>query len=113
MRAWGIDLSAIFVIRAVFVKRRIASVEIFGVEIVLRYANGIGKALIMHYFTGAQEFYYVINVGIVGKAQDIVIGCACLLLCYYHVFATFLWCQKTRKILIFQGFSVLLKLTIF
>ena len=81
MRAWGIDLSAIFVIRAVFVKRRIASVEIFGVEIVLRYANGIGKALIMHYFTGAQEFYYVINVGIVGKAQDIVIGCACLLLC--------------------------------
>ena len=97
MRAWGIDLSAISVIRAVFVKRRIASVEIFGVEIVLRYADGIGEALIMHYFTGAQEFYYVINVGIVGKAQDIVIGCACLLLCCNHVFATFLLLIKTAK----------------
>jgi hypothetical protein len=47
----------------------------------LRYANGIGEALIMHYFTGAQEFYYVINVGVIGKAQNVVIGRARLLLC--------------------------------
>ena len=67
----------------------------------------------MHDLSGAKEFYYVVYVGIVGKAKNIVVGRARLLLCYYHVFATKSWCVKVRKILILQGITALLKLTIF
>ena len=107
------NLSAPFIIRAIFIERRVARVEIFTVKIILRYANGIGKALIVNYFSCAQEFYYVIDVGIVGKTQNVVIGRTSFLFCYYHVFATKLSLAKVRKILIFQGVSALLKLTIF
>ena len=67
----------------------------------------------MHDLTRAQKFYYVVYVGVVGKTKNIIVGCARLLLCYYHVFATKLSLAKVRKILIFQGVSALLKLTIF
>jgi hypothetical protein len=102
----GCFLSAIFV-RTVLVKRRVASVEILGIEVVLRYADSIGETLIVNDFTCAQELYYVVDVGVVGKTQNVVIGRASLLLCYYHVFAMFLGCQKTRKILILQGVTAL------
>ena len=73
----------------------------------------IAEALIMHYFALTEKLDNVVYVGIVRKAKNVVVGYARLLLCYYHVFARFLGCQKTQKILIFQGFSVLLKLPIF
>ena len=59
------NLSAPFIVRAIFIERRVARVEIFTVKIILRYANGIGEALIVNYFSCAQEFYYVIYIGIV------------------------------------------------
>ena len=80
---------------------------------VLRDAERVAEALIVHNLALAQEFDRVADVGIVDKTQDVVVGRTRLLLCYYHVFATKSWCVKVRKILIFQGGSVLLKLTIF
>ena len=95
------------------VKRRIDRIEIFGIQIVLRDADGIAKSLIMHELTLAQEFDRLADVGIVTQTQNVVVRRARLLLCYYHIFAMFLVFQKTRKILMFQGVSALLKLTIF
>ena len=88
-------------------------VEVFAVHSVLCNAQSIAEALVVHKLTLAQIFDGVAHVGIVHKTKDVVIGHTRFLLCYYHVFATFLGCQKMRKILIFQGFSALLKLTIF
>ena len=67
----------------------------------------------MDYFTLAEEADGVFDVGVVDEAEDVVVGDAGLLFCYYHIFAMFLVFQKMRKILIFQGVSSLLKLTIF
>ncbi len=96
-----------------FIKRRIDRIEILAVEMILRDAKGIAKALIMHDLALAQIFDGIAHIRIVAQAKDIVVGHARLLLCYYHVFATFFDFQKPRKILIFQGFSALLELPIF
>ena len=96
-----------------FVKARIYRVEILRVHAVLSKTEGIGEPLIMNDLALAEIFYGVANVGIIHKSQDIIVGHARFLLCYYHVFATKLSLAKVRKILIFQGVSALLKLTIF
>ena len=80
---------------------------------VLRNAEGIAKALVMHDLALTEIFDGIAHVGIIRQTQNIVIGHARLLLCYYHVFATKSWCVKVRKILILQGITALLKLTIF
>ena len=79
----------------------------------LRAGKGIGEALIMHDLAFAQELNGIAHVGIIHESQNVIIRGARLLLCYYHVFATKLSLAKVRKILIFQGISVLLELTIF
>ena len=96
-----------------FIKTGVDRVEILGIHAVLRQTKGIAEALIMDELALAKELEGLADVGIVYHSQKVVIGNARLLLCYYHVFATFWGCQKTRKILIFQGLSALLKLTIF
>ena len=65
---------------AAFIKGGVAGVEVFGVEVILRDAEGVGKALIMHDLALAEEFDHVVDVGVVGQAQDIVVGRARLLL---------------------------------
>ena len=72
-----------------------------------------GKALIMHQLTLTKELDGILDIGVIHQAEDIVVGNASLLLCYYHVFATKSCLAKVRKILMFQGISALLKLTIF
>ena len=57
----------------------------------------------MHYLALTKKFYYIIYIGVVGKAENVVVGHSRFLLCYYHVFATKLSLVKVRKILIFQG----------
>ena len=47
----------------------------------LCYADAVAEALIMHDLALAEEFYRVADVGIVGEAQNIIIGRARLLLC--------------------------------
>ena len=66
----------------------IAGVEILRVEMILRDAEGIGEPLVMHDLPGAEELDRLSDVGIVDEAKNVVVGRACLLLCYYHVFAT-------------------------
>ena len=99
-----LDRLAVFHPSVLLVKGRIAGVEILGVKIILRDAEGIAEPLIVNYLAGAKELDRVVDVGIVRQAENIVVGGAGLLLCYYHVFAMFLVFQKTRKILMFQGF---------
>ena len=55
---------------------------------ILRDAQGIGEALIMHDLTLTQKLDGVAYIGIIRQAQNIIIGGSCLLFCYYHVFAT-------------------------
>ena len=95
------------------VEARIEGVEVFAVKIVLRDAYGVAESLRVNYLTLAEILYRLLDIGVVNKTQDIVVGHASLLLCYYHVFATFLDFQKMLKALILQGFTSLLKLTIF
>lgn len=66
---------------AVFVKARVAGIEVFGIKIILNYTHCVGKTLEMHDLTLTQEFDNVVYVRIVGKAQNIIIGRASLLLC--------------------------------
>ena len=70
------------------VKRRVTSVEILAVQIILRDTQSVAEALIMNDLAFAEEFYWIAHVGVVDEPQDIVVGRSCLLLCYYHVFAT-------------------------
>ena len=93
--------------RLLFIKRRIDRVEILGIKIILHNAESIAKSLIVHDLPLAKEFYGVSDVRIVNKPQQVIIGGASLLLCYYHVLATKSWCVKVRKILILQGFTAL------
>ena len=79
---------------AILVKAGVAGVEILGIEIILCDPYGIAKALEVNYLPLAKELYDVVYVGIVGKTKNVVVGGASLLLCCYHVFATFLLSTK-------------------
>ena len=65
---------------AAFIEGWVADVEVFGVKVILRDAEGIAEALIMHDLALAEEFDHVVDVGVVRQTQDIVIGRARLLL---------------------------------
>ena len=66
------------------------------------------EALIVHDLALAEIFDGIAYVGIIRQTQNVVIGHARLLLCYYHVFATKLSIAKVRKILVLQGITALL-----
>ena len=92
---------------------RIDCVEIAAICTVLRNAKRIAEALIVDDFALTQKLQRIAHVGIVDQTEKIVIGDTRFLFCYYHVFATKLSLAKVRKILMFQGVSALLELTIF
>ena len=98
---------------ALFVEGGVAGVEVFAVEAILGGVEGFGEALIVDDLALAEELEGIADVGIVDHAEEVIIGHARLLLCYYHVFATKSCLLKVRKILIFQGLSALLELPIF
>ena len=83
----------------------VEGVEVFGVEMVLRNPHGIAEALEVNDLPFSEKFNRVSYVGIVGQTKNVVVGRSRLLLCYYHVFATFFGCQKLRKSLIGKGFG--------
>ena len=62
----------------------------------------------MHDLALAEIFERLADVGVVDKADKIVVGHSRLLFCYYHVFATKLSLAKVRKFLISQGVTALL-----
>ena len=80
---------------------------------ILRDAERVTETLIVYDFALAEIPERVTHIGIVAKTNQVVVGNACLLLCYNHLFATKLSLIKVRKILIFQGLSALLRLPIF
>ena len=98
---------SVFHLPLVLVKRGVEGIKVFAVEVLLRDAEGIGEALIVHDLAFAQIFDGVAHVGIVAQAQNVVVGHARLLFCYYHVFATKMSLAKVRKILILQGITAL------
>ena len=71
----------LFLITSSLIKRRVARVEVLGVEMLLRDTNAVAEALIVHDLTLSEEFYRVADVGIVCEAQNVVISRASLLLC--------------------------------
>ena len=66
---------------ALFVKGRVTGVKIFAVEAILRNAKGIAKALKVHDLAHTKKAKDVGHVGIVGQANEVVIGHARLLFC--------------------------------
>lgn len=62
------------------VEGRIEGVEVFGIEPVRRDAQALAEALVVDDLAGAQELDRVAHVGVVGKAQDVVVRHARLLL---------------------------------
>ena len=71
----------VFLYANLLIKRRVARVEVLGVEMLLCYADAVAEALIMHDLALAEEFYRVADVGIVGEAENVIVGRARLLLC--------------------------------
>ena len=92
---------------AALVKRGVDRVEVFAIKLFLSDAESVSKALIVHDLTLAQVAQRITHVGVIAKANEVVVGRARLLLCYYHVFATKLSLVKARKILILQGVTAL------
>ena len=44
-------------------------------------SEGFAEALIVNYFALTEEFNYVVYIGIVGEAENVIVGNPCLLLC--------------------------------
>ena len=63
------------------VEGRVVGVEIARIHVLLSDAQGITKALIVHKLTLAQIAQGVAHVGVVAKANQVVVGDASLLLC--------------------------------
>ncbi len=65
---------------AFFIEARVERVEVLRVEVLLGNAQRVAEPLEMHDFAFPQELDRVAHVGIVGEAQDVVVGLAGLLL---------------------------------
>ena len=63
------------------IKGRIVAIEIFGIQLILCDSKGFRKALIVYDLASAKEFDGIAHVGIVNQAQNIIVGCSCLLFC--------------------------------
>ncbi len=61
---------------------------------VLRNSYAVAESLIVNDFSFAKKFDGVAHIRVVGETKNVVIGCSRLLLCYYHVFATFWVAEK-------------------
>lgn len=66
---------------AVFVKRRVAGVEILAVELIGDESQALAKSLEVDDFSCTKEFDNIAYVGVIRKAEDIVVGLSRLLLC--------------------------------
>ena len=91
-----------------FVEAGVDGIEVLAVKLILGNSEGVGEPLVMHDLPLTQELDGIPHVGIIHQAENVIVGDASLLLCYYHVFATKLSLAKVRKILILQGFTALL-----
>ena len=70
------------------IKFWIKCVEVLGIQMFFHDIEPFAKPLKMHDLTFPQEAYRVAYLRVFHKAQDIVIRCACLLLCWARRRAT-------------------------
>ncbi len=63
------------------VERGVKSVEVFVIEVILNYSQRFAEALVMHYFTLAQELDRVADIGVGHETKYVVVCRARLLLC--------------------------------
>ena len=66
----------------------VIAVEVFGIQLILRDSQGFRKALIVDDLAGTKKFDGIAHVGVINKAQNVIVGCSCLLLCCYRSRAT-------------------------
>ena len=59
---------------AIFIKRRVAGVEVFGVEPLFGAFEPLAEPLIMHDLPLTQETDRVAHFGVVDQPQDVVVG---------------------------------------
>lgn len=71
------------------VKGGIVAVNILVIGALLNATQAICKSLIMHDLALAQKLNGIAHIGVIGQTQNVIIGHAGLLLCCYHIFATF------------------------
>ena len=59
---------------AAFVKAGVAGIEVLVVQIIGRNSKPFAEPLVMHDFTGPQEFQRIADIGIINEAQQVVVG---------------------------------------
>ena len=72
-----------------FVKRRVGKVDVFLVHLLLGQTHRLAEALEVNDLPLTQEADDVVDIRIVGHAQDVVVGNPGLLLWYYRPRETF------------------------
>ena len=80
---------------------------------ILGDAEGVAKPLVMHDLPLPQELDRISHVGVIAETENVVVGHAGFLLCYYHAFATKSGLATVRKILILQRFSAFFQPSVF
>ena len=78
---WGIDVLS--------VKAGVDIVDVFFVQPILDQSQPFTEALEVDDFTGSQKFNDVVDIRIIGKTQNVVVGDAGLLLCCDRARTTF------------------------
>ena len=70
------------------VKGRIDRIEVFAVQMLLCPTESVGESLVMHDLALAEILDGISDVGVIHQPQNVVVGCARLLFCYYHINTT-------------------------
>ena len=71
-----------------FVEFQVERIEVLGIQLIRRDPKPFAEPLVMHNFPLPQELNGVAHVGVVCKAQNIVVRSACLLLCCNRIKTT-------------------------
>lgn len=66
---------------AAAVERRVAAVEILGIQVVLHLPQCFAETLEVHDFPLPQELDRVADIGVIAQPENVVVGAPCLLLC--------------------------------
>ncbi len=56
------------------VESGVEGVEVFGIEVILRYAESLAEPLKVYYLAFAEKFNRVADVGVVGKTKNVFVG---------------------------------------
>ena len=75
---------------ALFVEGRVHEVHVFLIQLVAGQAQPLTEALEVDHFPGPQEADGVVDIRVIGQAENVVVGNARLLLCCDLVRTTFL-----------------------